>query len=150
MGNAAASDRLLSYTSDMRGKDTSLNVGPNNVASDVKVDSDELPLRIRIRTRDRQVEKNQMEESEKLSCKNMNTYYSNLQIDLQSGRSCRFSLSWHSQKTPGWDWPAEAGVPVHPEESKRASEPLSLLTSESRPAIKQLPTTDLNTQLHSK
>lgn len=26
------------------GKDTSFNVGPHNVASDVKVDADELPL----------------------------------------------------------------------------------------------------------
>lgn len=75
----------------------------------------------------------------------MNIYYINLQIDSQSERSCRFSLSWHSQKTPGWDWPAEAGVPVHPEELKGASEQLSLLTS-----IQQLPTTDLNTQLDTK
>lgn len=33
----------------------------------------------------------------------------------QSGRSCHFSLSLHSQRIPGWGWPEEAAAPAPPE-----------------------------------
>lgn len=32
----------------------------------------------------------------------------------QSGRSCHFSLSLHSQRIPGWGWPEEAAAPTPP------------------------------------
>lgn len=36
-------------------------------------------------------------------------------LNSQNVTSCRFSQSLRCQKTPGWGWPEEAGVPVHPD-----------------------------------
>lgn len=41
-------------------------------------------------------------------------------FNSQNATSCRSSQSLRCQRTPGWGWPEEAGVPVHPEKYTQA------------------------------
>lgn len=102
-------------------KDTRLNIGPNDVAGHVKVDTDEFSL----------LEWRGKEEFTGLRGAINNTCtkfqlentFQNLKYPLlqiahsQIGRSCHFWWSWHFRRPPWWDWPAGAASLAPPSDN---------------------------------
>lgn len=82
-------------------KDTSFNVGTDDVAVDIKVDPDELSLW-----------------KKKTNFKPMTLFNRSttrkLNQDSRIWRSCHFSLSWRFQRLPRSGWPAKAASPAPP------------------------------------